>query len=56
MTWSLGLYCIVAAVLTRLKALRTMVQFKGILEKASIRAEAVVDINIPSVILGWSRS
>lgn len=51
MTWTWELYSIVAGVLTRLKALRTIVQFKGIWEKTTIQAEAV-DIKIPNVILG----
>lgn len=39
----------VAAVLTRLKAQRTSLQFKEVPERASVQAEAA-DINIPDVI------
>lgn len=48
------LHTVVASVLTRLKALRTTVQFKDVSEKAYIQAEAA-DINIPDVIPGQAR-
>lgn len=54
MTWTWELHTIVAEDLRRMKALRTIVQFKGVSEKATIQAEEV-DINILHVILGQAR-